>query len=107
MFRKAWKGRAAPALWGLARSVHVDLVIPFHIPRDTYNGRGAGKVFQMKNSASRFVALNKPETLNALDVDMIRDLTEIYKEAANDDMCKLLFVYGASDRAFCAGGGSS
>jgi len=35
---------------------------------------------------------------------MIRDLTAIYKEVDRDSLTQLLLIYGASDRAFCAGG---
>lgn len=44
------------------------------------------------------------QALNALSLDMINHLSQIYDDAKNDPFCKVVMLYGASEKAFCAGG---
>lgn len=50
------------------------------------------------------ITLNRPKSLNALNLDMIREITFALDLWANDDDIKAVFIDGAGDRAFCAGG---
>ena len=48
--------------------------------------------------------LNRPEQMNALTLDMIRALDERLAEWAADKSIRAVMIYGAGDKAFCAGG---
>jgi enoyl-CoA hydratase/carnithine racemase len=50
------------------------------------------------------ILLNRPRALNALDLDMIRDLTRVLTEWRDDPHVHVVVIEGAGDRAFCAGG---
>lgn len=47
------------------------------------------------------VILNKPKTLNSLDLQMIRDLTNLLPKI---EQYPAFWVEGAGGKAFCAGG---
>lgn len=48
------------------------------------------------------ITLNRPEALNALSFDIVRQIGDAIDEAAASD-ARCLIVTGAGDRAFCAG----
>ena len=48
--------------------------------------------------------LNRPQQLNALTLDMIRALDDKLVEWAADKSIRAVMIYGAGDKAFCAGG---
>ncbi|MDN4501350.1 enoyl-CoA hydratase/isomerase family protein [Alteromonadaceae bacterium BrNp21-10] len=48
--------------------------------------------------------LNKPQSLNALDIDMVRALMAMLLEWQQDPQIVAVFVDGAGEKAFCAGG---
>ncbi len=48
------------------------------------------------------ITLNRPEALNALSFQIVRDIGAALSEVAESDARALLFI-GAGDRAFCAG----
>lgn len=48
--------------------------------------------------------LNRPRSLNALTLDMVRELRQVYGQAAADPDCRVLVLRGAGGKAFCAGG---
>ena len=50
------------------------------------------------------ILLNRPQALNALDLDMIRVLTRVLMEWRDDAHVHVVVIEGAGDRAFCAGG---
>ncbi|GFO20264.1 3-hydroxyisobutyryl-coa hydrolase, mitochondrial [Plakobranchus ocellatus] len=50
------------------------------------------------------VTLNRPKALNALSLEMVRDLTPRLKEWAHDPETAVVTLRGAGDKAFCAGG---
>jgi enoyl-CoA hydratase len=50
------------------------------------------------------ILLNRPQSLNALDLDMIRALTRVLMEWRDDAHVHVVVIEGAGDRAFCAGG---
>ncbi len=57
-----------------------------------------------ENSVIAVACLNKPKALNALDLDMARDLLAALRhwQSRDDIMCVVLMAEG--DKAFCAGG---
>ena len=48
--------------------------------------------------------LNRPAQLNALTLDMVRALDDKLAEWAKDKSIRTVMIYGAGDKAFCAGG---
>ncbi len=50
------------------------------------------------------LVLNRPKALNALDLAMIRALTEALEAWREDPAVRLVTIEGAGGRAFCAGG---
>ena len=50
------------------------------------------------------ILLNRPQALNALDLDMIRELTRVLTAWHDDPHVHAVVIEGAGDRAFCAGG---
>lgn len=48
--------------------------------------------------------LNRPEALNALDLELLQELTRWRDAADRDKAVDALFIRGAGNRAFCAGG---
>lgn len=48
--------------------------------------------------------LNRPQQMNALTLDMIRALDEQLAGWAADKQIRAVMIYGAGDKAFCAGG---
>lgn len=50
------------------------------------------------------ITLNRPDALNALNYDMVLEITKILKQVEADDTIQSIVFSGAGDRAFCAGG---
>ena len=50
------------------------------------------------------LTLNRPQVLNALTHDMIKDMAELFTHWAADDGIKAIVMRGAGEKAFCAGG---
>lgn len=50
------------------------------------------------------LTLNRPEALNALNLDMVRLLTQALERWRNDDAVRLVIIRGAGERGLCAGG---
>ena len=50
------------------------------------------------------ITLNRPRTLNALTMTMIREMRTHFTAWMADDAVKAVVIKGAGDRAFCAGG---
>src|SRR5215468_323378 len=59
-------------------------------------------VFEMAAPGVARVTLNRPDALNAFTGPMLGELTEAFKQAAQDNEVRCLIVTGAG-RAFCAG----
>ncbi|HJU96234.1 MAG TPA: enoyl-CoA hydratase-related protein [Nitrososphaera sp.] len=47
--------------------------------------------------------INRPEALNAMNVDVISELSKMIDILAADDSIKVVVITGAGDRSFCAG----
>ncbi len=57
----------------------------------------------LKGSVGR-ITLNRPDALNALNMDMVRAMTEALTVWRDDEAVKAVVVDGAGEKAFCAGG---
>ncbi len=55
-------------------------------------------------SSLGFITLNRPRTLNALDLGMLRALSNKLLEWRDDARIACVVLHAASERAFCAGG---
>lgn len=60
-------------------------------------------LLEVKNKVG-VITLNRPKALNALNLNMIRDIYPVLKEWEADPAVSLVLIKGAGDRAFCAGG---
>jgi 3-hydroxypropionyl-coenzyme A dehydratase len=49
------------------------------------------------------VRINRPEALNAMNTDVISELSKAMNIVAADDSIKVVIITGAGDRSFCAG----
>lgn len=49
------------------------------------------------------VTLDRPEVLNALDAETMRQLVDTLERLDSDDACRAVVITGAGDRAFAAG----
>lgn len=50
------------------------------------------------------IYLAKPDLINALDIDMVRDIKNTLVSWESDDNIKLVLIDSTSDRGFCSGG---
>ena len=50
------------------------------------------------------ITLNRPNALNALTMNMIREMRSAFTQWVRDDDIKIILIKGNGDRAFCAGG---
>ena len=55
-----------------------------------------------RQGQAAIVCLDRPEQLNALSFDILRDLGSVFDEVADSD-ARVVLIVGAGDRAFCAG----
>lgn len=56
-----------------------------------------------KDTGVAVVTLDRPAKLNAIDLDMARQLTEVWGELRFDDSVRAVVLTGAGRRAFCTG----
>lgn len=50
------------------------------------------------------IVLNRPRALNSLNLEMIRLIQKALDEIELDERCQFVFLYGAGEKGFCAGG---
>lgn len=62
------------------------------------------RVLIERHDAVALITINRPETLNALDMATLADLDVRVSEAANDPAVRVIVFTGAGNRAFVAGG---
>jgi enoyl-CoA hydratase len=58
----------------------------------------------LAQGAALRITLDRPEALNALTLDMVRELQSALDRADNYATVRAVFLDGSGDRAFCAGG---
>ncbi|MFE9402025.1 enoyl-CoA hydratase/isomerase family protein [Streptomyces sp. NPDC006530] len=56
-----------------------------------------------KETGVAVVTLNRPERLNAIDLDAAHQLAHVWRELRFDDMVRAVVLTGAGERAFCTG----
>jgi enoyl-CoA hydratase/carnithine racemase len=56
-----------------------------------------------KDTGVAVVTLNRPERLNAVDLDMARELARVWRELRVEDGVRAVVLTGAGERAFCTG----
>ncbi len=54
--------------------------------------------------AAGVITLNRPKALNALNLDMVREILPRLRDWAKDPAITRIIIKGAGERAFCAGG---
>jgi enoyl-CoA hydratase len=64
----------------------------------------ADRILLERRNAVALITINRPETLNALDMDTLADLERVVSEAERDDAMRVVVFTGAGNRAFVAGG---
>jgi enoyl-CoA hydratase/carnithine racemase len=62
------------------------------------------KVIRYEKSGNRAtITFNRPEVLNAVNIDVLNELNVALKDASWDDQVAVLILTGAGERAFCTG----
>ena len=56
-----------------------------------------------KTDAICTVKINRPEKLNAMNMDAAKELTEVFENLGKDDTVKVIILTGEGDKAFSAG----
>ncbi len=64
---------------------------------------GAPKALYEKRGKVAYVTFNRPEAMNAIDLEMHELLWRIWREFRDDDGVEVAILTGAGDEAFCAG----
>merc|ERR1719391_1909947 len=67
------------------------------------SGSAADDVVMAEKGGVGWITLNRPKALNALNLNMIRQMTPQISSWA-DSGTKLVVIKGAGDKAFCSGG---
>jgi len=49
------------------------------------------------------ITINRPEVLNAINVDVITELSSAIDTVSADDSIKVVIITGRGERSFCAG----
>lgn len=61
------------------------------------------KALYEKKGRIAYVTFNRPEAMNAIDLEMHEQLWEIWRDFRDDDAVEVAILTGAGDEAFCAG----
>ncbi len=70
----------------------------------TASADGDAPILTAVRNGIAIVTLNRPAALNALSIDMARELQRQLRDFAHDSGIRAVLLRGAGDRAFCAGG---
>ncbi|KAK6101183.1 2-enoyl-CoA Hydratase C-terminal region family protein [Brugia pahangi] len=65
---------------------------------------GFDEILTKNISGKLIVTLNRPRTLNTLNISMVRKLYPMLKKCDSDSSVPFIFVKGTGGKAFCAGG---
>ena len=57
-----------------------------------------------KNKNAAIINLNRPQYLNTLNFEMIKEIDAILKDVETNNSIKMIIFKGEGDKAFCAGG---
>ena len=61
------------------------------------------KVLYDKRGEVAYVTINRPEAMNAIDLETHQQLSAIWEDFKNDDNRRVAIMTGAGDEAFCGG----
>lgn len=61
-------------------------------------------LIEKKDNAVVWLTINRPDAMNALNLETLAELTDAFRELATDNSVRAVLLTGAGDRAFCAGG---
>ena len=75
-----------------------------HPPQDNEQHHGLRALKSDRRGALLDVTLNRPKKLNALNLEMVRELQSAFDAAEASQGCVALAIRGEGERAFCAGG---
>lgn len=64
---------------------------------------GFKNILYEKNENRGTITINRPEVLNALNFDTLRELGTAFQDASWDDEVAVVILTGAGNRAFCTG----
>lgn len=64
---------------------------------------GFERILYRKENWRATVTINRPEVLNALDFQTLRELARAFEDASWDDSVAVVVLTGAGERAFCTG----
>lgn len=68
-------------------------------------GQNNNRVLQLeRRQALQLIRLNRPDALNALNLELIEALTTALQQAFDDDSVRSIWLESAFEKAFCAGG---
>ncbi len=59
-------------------------------------------IFEKKGRIA-YVTMNRPEVMNAMNINVHREMSQVWEEFANDPELWVAILTGAGDKAFCAG----
>ncbi|XP_019624581.1 PREDICTED: 3-hydroxyisobutyryl-CoA hydrolase, mitochondrial-like isoform X2 [Branchiostoma belcheri] len=76
----------------------------FHHLRMSSTAAAQPEVLMEKQRNVGIITLNRPKALNALNLNMIRQIYPQLKEWEDNDDTTMIIMKGAGDKAFCAGG---
>ncbi len=64
---------------------------------------GFQSILYVKNGARATVTINRPEVLSCVNLEVLEELSEAFRDASWDDSIAVVVLTGAGDRAFCTG----
>jgi len=76
------------------------MMFPQARPADTF---GFTTIQYAKADHRATITLNRPEVLNAVNFQMLRELRDAIEDASWDDDIRVVVITGAGERAFCTG----
>ncbi|XP_076455950.1 3-hydroxyisobutyryl-CoA hydrolase, mitochondrial-like isoform X2 [Babylonia areolata] len=88
----------------ISRSIQRIHVALKHVRMAQYSTQAADEVLFNAVNDKRIIILNRPKTLNALNLNMIRYIYPKMLEWEIDPYISMVVMKGAGDKAFCAGG---
>ncbi|MFM7295574.1 MAG: enoyl-CoA hydratase/isomerase family protein [Burkholderiales bacterium] len=68
-----------------------------------YNSANEEILFDVRNHVA-YLTLNRPQALNALSLDMLKRMRELFDQWAHDANVYAVVARGSGEKAFCAGG---
>uniref|UniRef100_A0AAR2KV37 3-hydroxyisobutyryl-CoA hydrolase n=2 Tax=Pygocentrus nattereri TaxID=42514 RepID=A0AAR2KV37_PYGNA len=86
------------------RGVRWDCLLKEFCPLDQMSSNTGKDVLLERVGNAGVITLNRPKILNALSLDMIRQIYPQLKKWEKDSETDIVIIKGTGDRAFCAGG---